>query len=530
MKPALDFPRLKGNRPAWGRLLGAALLGAGIALGQAPLQLWVVALIGLVIALRIMAGQTRSAAIWTGFALGAGYGVAAMCWIVEPFFVEAKTYGWMSPFAVIGIGAGMGAFWAFGIGLGHWLGGAHRLARAAGMALGLLLAEVARTYLFTGLPWALLGHSFVDTPIAQIAALIGPLGLSALLLGLAFLGTFTARRARSIGALAGAAIFACAWAWGAARLAEPMPERAAPATVRLVQPNAPQALKWQEGYARMFFDRHLALSALPLGEGAREITPPISNAPILAEGARPDLVIWPETAVPFWLDQAGAGLEMIAEASGTMTALGIQRAEGTAYFNSLAVLDPQGQVVDVYDKFHLVPFGEYIPYGDALARFGISAFAAREGHGYSAGSGAQVLDLGALGTVQPLICYEAVFPQDLRAAPIRPDWLMQVTNDAWFGALIGPQQHLAQARLRAIEQGLPMLRAANTGISAVIDARGQILASLGMDRAGVIDAALPAALPPTPYAGWGDWPVGAALVALIGLLLAVRRRGASSHA
>ena len=143
MKPAPDFPRRKGNRPAWGRLLAAALLGAGIALGQAPLQLWAVALIGLVIALRIMAGQTRSAAIWTGFALGAGYGVAAMCWIVEPFFVEAKTYGWMSPFAVIGIGAGMGAFWAFGIGLGHWLGGARRLARAAGMALGLLLAEVA---------------------------------------------------------------------------------------------------------------------------------------------------------------------------------------------------------------------------------------------------------------------------------------------------------------------------------------------------------------------------------------------------
>ena len=132
--------------------------------------------------------------------------------------------------------------------------------------------------------------------------------LSALLLGLAFLGTFTARRASLIGALAGAAIFACAWAWGAARLAEPMPARGMPAMVRLVQPNAPQALKWQEGYARMFFDRHLALSALPLGEGAREITPPISNAPILAEGARPVPVISPETAEPVWLDQAGAGL------------------------------------------------------------------------------------------------------------------------------------------------------------------------------------------------------------------------------
>lgn len=516
-------------RPAWRRLLWAAALGGAIALGQAPLQLFAVSLVGLVIALRIMAGQRTRAAIWTGFAIGAGYGAFAMCWIVEPFFVEAKIYGWMSPFAILGMGAGMGAFWAFGVGVGHWLGGANRFRRIIGIALGLLLAELARSYILTGLPWALLGHVFVGTPIAQLASLIGPLGLSAVLLSLAVLGSMSGKYLRIGGALFGALTFSLAWAWGGWRLNQPIAPRDITATVRLVQPNAPQALKWQEGYARMFFDRHLSLSAepfLPLTDGPRVagFTPAMTSATIRAQGPRPDLIIWPETAVPFWLDEPGIGLTLIAEASGAMTALGIQRSEGLAYYNSLAVLTPDAQVVDVYDKFHLVPFGEYIPFGDTLAKIGITAFAAREGNGYSAGAGAKLLDFGIAGRAQPLICYEAVFPQDVRAAPERPDWLLQATNDAWFGSLIGPQQHLAQARLRAIEQGLPMLRAANTGISAVIDAHGEILAELGMDRAGLIDAVLPAALPPTPYSRWGDWLFTAFLTLSSTILFAFRRQ------
>lgn len=522
-------PNAASLRPAWRRLVLAAALGGTIALGQAPLQLWAVALIGLAIALRITAGQARRAAIWTGFAIGFGFGASAMCWIVEPFFVEAKIYGWLSPFAILGMGAGMGAFWAFGVGVGHWIGGANRFRRTIGIALGLLLAELARSYILTGLPWALLGHSFVGTPIAQLASLIGPLGLSAVLLLLAVLGVMPGKRLRIGSALLAAVLFSSAWAWGVARLNQPIAPREVVATVRLVQPNAPQALKWQDGYARMFFDRHLSLSAepfAPLTGAARveEFTPALTSAPIIAQGPRPDLILWPETAVPFWLDQPGIGLELVAQAGGTMTALGIQRSEGMAYYNSLAVLTSDAQVIDVYDKFHLVPFGEYIPFGDRLAKIGITAFAAREGNGYSAGTGAKVLDFGIAGRAQPLICYEAVFPQDVRAAPERPDWLLQATNDAWFGSLIGPQQHLAQARLRAIEQGLPMLRAANTGISAVIDAHGEIFAELGMDRAGLIDAVLPAALPPTPYSRWGDWLFAAFLALSLTILFAFRRQ------
>ena len=276
--------------------------------------------------------------------------------------------------------------------------------------------------------------------------------------------------------------------------------------VRLVQPNAPQHLKWLPEYRLEYFYRHLDLTAEPSAK-------------------RPDLVVWPETAVPFLLDRPGDGLAMIAEAAGGIpVALGVQRSEGLRYFNSLAVLGPDGLPTAVYDKFHLVPFGEYIPFGDLAARFGLSAFAAQSGNGYTAGPGATVLDLGALGRVQPLICYEAVFPQDLRAVAERPDWLLQVTNDAWFGQLSGPWQHLAQARLRAIETGLPLARAANTGISAMIDGKGRVVAALGLDRAGVVDADLPAVLPPTVYGRVGDLPVLWLVLTLLGAVAAVRRK------
>ncbi len=187
--------------------------------------------------------------------------------------------------------------------------------------------------------------------------------------------------------------------------------------------------------------------------------------------------------------------------------LGIQRAEaGGRYYNSMAAIGADGGALqDVYDKAHLVPFGEYIPGGNVLARVGITAFASQRGYGYSPGPpGARVLDLGGAGKALPLICYEAIFARDLRAAPERADWILQITNDAWFGTFSMPQQHLVQARMRAIEMGgLPVIRAANTGISAVIAPDGRLVVSLELGTAGHIDAALPAAWPETAYARWG---------------------------
>ncbi|KPQ08055.1 MAG: apolipoprotein N-acyltransferase Int [Rhodobacteraceae bacterium HLUCCA12] len=456
----------------------------------------------------------RSRRPWAGFGLAwlagfAGFGLA-LIWIVEPFFVDPDRHAWMAPFALILMAGGLALFWGLAGAFAAW-GGSRPLARIWLFALAVLALEALRGHLFTGFPWAMLGHVWIGTPVAQIAAVSGALGLSALTLALSAglaTGWVRARHGRRWRAgLSGSlvvAVLAAGWGWGSARIAAPMPE-ASQVRLRVVQPNAPQALKWHPDHAQTFFDRHLDLTGAP--------------AP---DGRAPDMVIWSETSVPFFLDNATGGLDLAAEAAdGAVLALGIQRRESApggpaAYFNSLAVLDNDGAVSAVYDKHHLVPFGEYVPLLGGLAgRPGfewLSGFAARALTGYTPGPGARVLELGDLGRVLPLICYEAIFPRHSRAAQ-RPDWILQITNDAWFGDWIGPFQHLAQARLRAIEQGLPLVRAANTGVSAVIDARGGVVQALGMGRAGTLDADLPAALEPTPYARWGDgpWHIGLGL-------------------
>ncbi len=489
------------------RQLGAAaLLGAAIATGQAPLGWWwlaVAALCGLT-ALIAQAPAPRAAARlgWIG---GAGYFAAAMFWIVEPFLIDLPRHGWMAPFALVFTAFGLALFWALAAGAASWLGRG-RAARALAFAFALTSVELLRGYLLTGFPWALLGHIWIDTPVAQAAAFVGPSGLSLIAaLAAALVVLRPGAVGRASGALAAVALIGGLWALGAVRLAQPMPAAPDALWLRLIQPNAEQTVKWAADQAWANYDRQVALSVAP---SERTL----------------DLVIWPETAVPWTMESSGRTLELMAEAgAGTPLAFGVQRAEGARFFNSLVVLDAAGQMVAQYDKFHLVPFGEYIPYGDLLADFGISAFAAREGRGFSAGAGATVLDLGPLGQVQPLICYEAVFPQDLRAAPRRPDWLLQVTNDAWFGRVSGPYQHLAQARLRAIEQGLPLIRVANTGVTAVIDARGRVLQSLALGTEGFIDAGLPPALPPTLYARTGDGPLALLLALILGLWAVSRR-------
>ena len=286
------------------------------------------------------------------------------------------------------------------------------------------------------------------------------------------------------------------------------PDAAAPEgapTVRLVQPNAPQHEKWQADKIQGFFDRQILFSQ--------------------AGETRPDLIVWPETAVPVMLNTAAPTLEVISAAAGGVPVIvGLQRYDGPRFYNSLALVEAGGTVAAVYDKHHLVPFGEYVPFGDWLGKIGIHGLAAQEGQGYSSGPGAQVIDIGGLGRALPLICYEGVFPQDVHAAPVRPDFMLLITNDAWFGRVSGPYQHLAQARLRSAEQGLPMIRVANTGVSAMIDATGQITARIPMGRAGWRDAPLPPPLPPTIYARTGDLAMLVLLILLLGLSRLGNRR------
>lgn len=509
MRRPSDWPGL--------RALGASAgLGLAMSAGQAPLGWWWITLPALAGLIGLIAARPRGGR-WLGWFAGAGYFAGSLNWIYEPFMVEPETYGWMAPFAVLLIAFGLGLFW----GAAAWIGQKARHP-ALGLAAALAGAELLRSYVLTGFPWALIGHVWIDTPVAQLAALVGPVGLTLgiCLVAAALAAAFASRRVLVAGAAVAA--LAGAWGYGAWILAQPDPAPRG-AVIRLVQPNATQSLKWDPAAARTFFDRQLGFTA---------------------QEPRPDLVVWPETAMPYLLERSPEVAEMIAEAGrGAPVAVGLQRLDGQAGYNTLALIAPDATVRARYDKWHLVPFGEYIPAGDLMYEwFGIQAFAAQLGASYSPGAGPAQIDLDAalgrdgsggensggtnLGRVVPLICYEAIFPQDLRAAIAtgpRPDWILQITNDAWFGQLTGPWQHLAQARLRAIEQGLPLARAANTGVSAMIDARGRVLSQLGMGQAGWLDVALPGALPPTPYSRTGDRAVLAALLALFVCAFAGRR-------
>ncbi|EYD71556.1 Apolipoprotein N-acyltransferase / Copper homeostasis protein CutE [Rubellimicrobium mesophilum DSM 19309] len=476
---------------AWPLRLGAfAVLGALMGLGQVPFAWPVVAFIVLIV---VMGLARHGAGFREGWALGLGYFALTLRWIVEPFLVEPERTGWMAPFALFFMAAGFALFWGAAFGLARRL----RLGLAGLVALWAGV-EVVRSLAFTGFPWALVGHVWSETPLAQLVAVVGVHGLTLLTLGAAAV-------VASPGAgllLRGAVPVALAAGWVLLDPGPvPAPDPGAP-VVRIVQPNVPQAEKWDPELQPEHFERLLTLSRAP---------------------SRADLVVWPETALTELLDWAGptfaAGSRM---AGGVPIASGVVREdEEGRYYNSLAVTDGQGRVLDTYDKVHLVPFGEYIPFHDLLSRWGLKGLADFQGEGFTSGAGGKLVDIPGIGTARPLICYEGIFAEEIGAE--RPRFLLLVTNDAWFGANAGPQQHFTLGRLRAIEQGLPLVRAANTGISAMIDGKGRILGSLPLNQAGAIEAPLPPALAPTPYSRWGDGPV----LVLLGLLLAIAflRRG-----
>jgi apolipoprotein N-acyltransferase len=472
-------------------------------MGQAPLSAEALGIAGLFGGLAVfLSAATGRAAFVAGWAFGTGYFGLALFWIVEPFLVDVARHGWMAPFALLLMAAGLALFW----------GAAFAAARASGggpaaWAGALALAELARGYVLTGFPWALLGYTWTDSGALQWAAWIGPHGLTFATLILVAATWAALARAPAPWLLAAPLPFVALVVGGAA-LAPPPQDLSGRPVVRLVQPNAPQDEKWDPDRVVGFYRRQLGYTAVPA-------EPP------------PDLVVWPESAIPWPLDIAEPVLAEIAvAANGIPVALGLNRRAEGRWYNALVLVDDAGGVAALYDKHHLVPFGEYIPFGHLTRGLGLRSFAAQDGYGYSAGPGPRLIDLGPFGRALPLICYEAIFPQGVRAAPARPDLLLQITNDAWFGEISGPFQHLAQARVRAVEQGLPLVRAANTGVSAVIDPAGRILAQLPLGEAGFLDHPVPAPLPPTLYARTGDWPV---LVLILATLSGAILRRRLSH-
>lgn len=487
----------------WKGLLAALFFGGMAAIGHEPFGIYSVSIVAFALGLSlVLEAPSWKRAGLLGWMVGTGFFAVQWSWLVNPFLVDVKAHGWMAPFAPVLLAAGMSAYWGIASALAslvrprlRWL--------ALPVALG--LAEYVRAWAFTGFSWGGPGLIWIDTPMAQLAAWIGAYGLGWVTLGLASLIAVAiyARWRMAVVAVVGFAFVGLGFLADQRSVPEPTEN-----VLRLVQPNAPQHLKWDPDWVMSFFERAVALSSAP------------------AEGRKPDLVVWPETSIPALQGQAPL-LEERAFRSAAPAPLiaGIQRREGATYRNSVVYYDAPGEPAWIYDKHHLVPFGEFVPFGNQLAKIGIRGLAQQEGYGFEEGEGPVIHQLpGTLGKALPIICYEAIFPRDIRGAEGRADVILQLTNDAWFGDFSGPQQHLVHARFRAIEFGLPLARAANTGISAMIDAKGTVTASLPLNEAGFLDVALPAPLPPTIYARIGDMPFILALSALFLGLVAFGRR------
>lgn len=500
-------------------LTSLALVGGAMAgLAQAPLDAPFLLVAGLALLLVALSrAQSARHAGFLAFLGGFGYFLTALEWLREPFAFEPALGALSLPAGLLawaGLAAALALFW----GLALWA--LWRLAprpSLLALALALSVAEYLRGHLFTGFPWALPAQALIETPLAQALAYLGPYGLTALVF--LFAATMASLRPTLRGAFAAVSLSALvllAW-WGGQERAARIPAAAvAGPVVRIVQPAAPQDEKWNPARVPVFFERLVkATAAAPQG------------------GRAPALVVWPETALAPLLSRAGAALERMAQAlpEGAELVFGVRRREGARLYNAIVAMGPDGAIEATYDKRRLVPFGEYVPFGEWLGRIGIRGLAASDGAGFSSGSKPGPLPL-EIGPAVPLICYEAIFPEEVRRQARRARFILQLTNDAWFGTRSGPYQHLDQLRMRAIESGLPVVRSANTGISALIDPAGRLVASLPLGEAGFLDAPLPPALASTPYGRLGDWPLLVLAALLLGCLLlrSWRERGVDGRA
>lgn len=454
--------------------------------------------------LALLDGAPRArVAAWRGFWFGFGLNLIGLYWVTEAILVEAARFWWFVPIAVPALSAILALF----IGAAT---GAARFARAGwpravALAGAWELGDLARQFVATGFPWNPLGSVWefpgrLGDIFIQPAAFVGVGGLTLLTVALALTPALGRRWM-----LGGAAVLAAWAALGIDRLQKPMPE-APHLSVVLVQGNVAEGQKWNRALLVSIFQRYLRLTR----EG------------VAKAGGGPAVVVWPETASPALLQRDAGARQLIMEASGGHPALvgSVRFDRAGRARNSLFALVGTGTIAGIYDKWHLVPFGEFQP---RWLRIGIQIV---PGGGFARGPGPRTLHVPGLPPVGPLICYEAIYSGEIVDEADRPDWLVNITNDAWFGNSTGPRQHLAAARLRAVEEGLPLLRAANTGISAAFDARGHELARLGLDVTGTLDVPLPPPLPPTLFARFGLLIPGLAALATLCTGLAARRNSA----
>ncbi|HVY19209.1 MAG TPA: apolipoprotein N-acyltransferase [Bauldia sp.] len=496
----------------WRRFAVAFVAGAFSALAFAPFDLFPILWITVPVFVWLIDGSevSEGASWWrklvpaaiVGFAFGFGFFVAGLWWIGSALLVDAGAFAWALPLAVAGLPAVLALFWALGAALARafWTEGWPRLAV---FAVTMAAAEWLRGHLLTGFPWNAFGYALTPMPLMmQTASLVGTWGLT-----LAAFFIFAApvlllpdrhhtRRASRVAFALAAVLYVAHIGYGAVRLSAGPDAMVPGVTFRIVQPAIPQDEIWESAPPATIMARYAELSRGNTGlEGITHL-------------------IWTESAFPFLLTENPAALKTIADLlpPGTTLFTGAARAERVIgsddppmVYNSIYAIDDAGEIRAAYDKVHLVPFGEYLPFASLLRAVGIrQAIAAPVG--FSPGQTLRTLSVPGTPPFAPLICYEIIFPGAVVApGPVRPQWMLNVTNDAWFGRTPGPYQHLEQARVRAVEEGLPLVRAANAGISAIVDAHGRVLASLDLDKVGSVDGGLPVALPPTPYARFGDW-------------------------
>ncbi|MBI4366175.1 MAG: apolipoprotein N-acyltransferase [Deltaproteobacteria bacterium] len=510
----------------WRRAAIAMAAGAASVLALAPFNAWPILFVTFPVLVWLVDGSAAGrwsgavAAALAGWCFGFGFFIAGLYWIGYAFLVDAETFGWLLPVAVAGLPAYLAIYTALGLAAARliWLRGPVRL---LALATTLTAAEWLRGHLLSGFPWNTFGYAFTQPLVlAQSVSVVGIWGLTFLCIAIcaspAVLADDAVDTPHPYRPLAiGLVILAAFTGYGAVRLWTHPTTYVSGVKLRIMQPNLQQDEIFNYSAKTRVMERYLRLSDRatgPQSNGLRDITH----------------LIWPESAFPFFLTREPDALAQIVGLlkPGTELITGAVRAAPSAAaqspraYNSVYVIDPDGSIHGIYDKVHLVPFGEYLPLQRLLERLGLQQLTKQVG-GFLSGDRRRAMDVPHAPKMLPLICYEAIFPGAAVPRGERPGWLLNVTNDGWFGISSGPYQHFQQARVLAIAEGLPLVRAANTGISAVIDPLGRIVKALPLGVEGVLDADLPNAVEPPGFLIFGDYLL---ILAMIASLLAVGRK------
>ncbi|MDX8476954.1 apolipoprotein N-acyltransferase [Mesorhizobium sp. VK24D] len=477
----------------WRRALVAFAAGALAVLAQAPYDFFAVCFVSFPVLVWLLDGATAEAsdgwlrrlrpAFAIGWWFGFGYFLAGLWWIGQALLVEADSFAWALPFAVVGIPLALAFFYGFATVVAR-LFWSSDIGRIAALAFGFGLAEWLRDFLFTGFPWNAVGYAAMPVPLLmQSVSVTGMIGMNALAVFVFSLPALVAaRRHLRLGLALLVILVAAHVGFGYFRLARPAEPATRSIDVRIVQPAVDLSEKWDASVRDRIFATLMGISGKAPEQGH----------------AKPQLILWPETSVPFLFTERPDALTALGDmlGDGQMLIAGVVREEGGAgnagsrYYNSVVAINDKGEIVDAVDKVHLVPFGEYLPFAGLFERFGIGQLVAGPMN-FAAGNERHPIAVPNGLSAVPFICYEVIFPDLVAVDAASSELIVNVTNDAWFGDTPGPYQHFRQAQIRAVENGLPLLRAANNGISAVVDSRGRIVDALAVDARGAIDAHVP---------------------------------------